>query len=364
MRIGIDGTTLVGSHAGVGRFVYQICLELDKHHPNDNFFVYSHIAIQSKLPSSRWVNRVEPIGIFKLIKGIPWSLIRISSLAKKDKIDVFWASGSFVPLFFSKIKVVNTIYDLNYLLVPDTMKFFALMLYRIFFKRSLLKSSSIVCISKGTQEKLSSLLGIESHAISYPGLNPIFKKTSSLESLEVLQKYKIRSRFILAVGTLEPRKNISTLVEAYRKIVIEKQFRDVCLVLVGGMGWKNHKLITSLGDSEKEGINLLGFIDYEDLPALYSCAEVFVFPSIYEGFGMPVAEARACGSKVVATDIPELREAGDSEVIYVNPNVEGLVSGIRTALSIDEVLKRSQSKFKWSEAAKVMSDEFLKISSS
>ena len=361
MRIGIDGTTLVGSHAGVGRFVYQICLALDKYHPDDDFFVYSHIPIESKLPSSRWVNRVESVGMFKLIKGIPWSLVRMSSLAKKDKIDVFWASGSFVPFFFSNIRVVNTVYDLNYLLVPDTMKYFALLLYRTFFKRSLLKSDSIVCISQGTQQKLSALLGIDSHAISYPGLDPIFKKASALERDRILHKYKIGSRFVLAVGTLEPRKNISTLVKAYRELVSEGQFSDVSLVLVGGMGWKNDQLNAVLGEGAREGIKLLGYIDYEDLPALYSSAAVFAFPSKYEGFGMPVAEARACGSIVVASDIVELREAGDSAVIYVDPNFAGLVSGMRTGLLINEVSKESQRQFKWSEAARIMSDEFRKI---
>ena len=358
MRIGIDGTTLIGTHAGVGRYVYQMCLSLSKLHPNDEFFIYSHSPIKLNLPKG-WINRTEPLSFFRHIKGIPWSIFRLPFLMRKDDIDIYWAAGSFAPLFLSKTKLVTTVYDLNYLLVPETMKLFATLMYKFFFKKSLLKSDAILCISKGTRDKLKDLLNINSHEISYPGIDPIFKRVSKDKVKKVLRQYGISSNFILAVGTTEPRKNIITLIQAFNKIQNDPELSKIELVLVGGEGWKNNEYKKVLAKSE--GIKTLGYIKKDDLTALYSSTSVFVFPSIYEGFGMPVAEARACSAKVIASDIPELREAGDSSVKYVKPDPETLYESIKDCLSFDQELTQFTNKFSWDSSAKRMSETFHKI---
>ena len=357
MRIGIDGTTLVGAHAGVGRYVYQICLALKEYHPNDDFFIYSHVPIELPLPDG-WINRVEPIHFMKRIKGIPWSIFRLPFLIKKDQLDIYWAAGSFAPLFLSKTKLVITVYDLNYLLVPQTMKLFAFLMYKFFFKISLLKSNKIVSISKGTEDRLKSMLNIEGHGIAYPGIDPIFLKANQDTINEVLKKYEINSEFILAVGTLEPRKNIIMLLKAFETLISHPDYSNLELVLVGGVGWKNTEFRKILDHSK--GIKILGYVEGEDLPALYSSTSIFIFPSIYEGFGMPVAEARSCSARVIASDLPELREAGDASVIYIQPNIDTLCEEIKKCLSHTEKVGHLRKRFTWSSSAKKMSKIFHK----
>lgn len=355
MRIGIDGTTLAGMHAGVGRYVYQICLALKEQHPDDDFFVYSHKPINLALPDG-WENRVEPLKFMKIIKGIPWSIFRLPYLAKKDNLDIYWAAGSFAPLYLFKTKVVITVYDLNYLLVPKTMKLFAFLMYKFFFKRSLLKSNEVISISKGTRDRLKDMLSVDSNSVVYPGVDSIFIKSNQETINKVLKKYEISSKFILAVGTLEPRKNIISLIKAFKILVNDSNFSDLELVLVGSFGWKNSDFKKILNSSK--GIKILGYVDREDLPSLYSSCSLFIFPSIYEGFGMPVAEARSCSARVIASDLPELREAGDASVLYIKPEVQTLSEEIKRCLSNKENIETLQKQFTWSSSAKKMSEIF------
>jgi len=134
----------------------------------------------------------------------------------------------------------------------------------------------------------------------------------------------------------------------------------VDLVLVGGKGWKDQKLSQMIEGYKGAGILPLGFVPDQDLPALYSGAKAFVFPSIYEGFGMPVLEARTCGTTVVATDIPELREAGGPYGIYVSPNSEELKKGIMTAYRLGDVIKAGRNTepddHSWETAAQTVAN--------
>ena len=123
------------------------------------------------------------------------------------------------------------------------------------------------------------------------------------------------------------------------------------LVLIGGKGWKYKNLESLIEPNNREHVVSLGYVPNEDLPSLYTGAKIFIFPSVYEGFGMPVLEARACGTRVVTTDIPELREAGGPDTIYIKPTQKGIQQGILDALKQSSPQLLSPNLPTWEESS-------------
>ncbi|MEO9115896.1 MAG: glycosyltransferase family 1 protein [Gemmatimonadaceae bacterium] len=246
--------------------------------------------------------------------------------------------------------VVPIVCDLNIYLCPDLMPKGTRTSYGLWFKSDVLKADRIVAISQGTSDRLKRILGRAADAIVLPAVSDLYQPptTAALES--VREKYDLGGPYIVFVGTLEPRKNLSTLIAAHQ--AVNKHRADaVTLVLVGKRGWNNKPLIEML-DGGIPHVRELGYIPESDLPPLYAGADAFVMPSTYEGYGMPAAEARACGALVVATDIPELREAAGDAAIFVDPTVEGLTKGIEQALTLPRpAASRSQS---WDDSARIL----------
>jgi glycosyltransferase involved in cell wall biosynthesis len=147
-----------------------------------------------------------------------------------------------------------------------------------------------------------------------------------------LARLGVKQPYLLSVATPEPRKNLEVVLRAYIDLKRSGQLSKHQLVLTGPAGWKNRPWKQRLGEARLHGAVLAGYVPDELMPTLYGGAEALVFPSLYEGFGMPVLEARCCGARVVTTNIPELREAGDEYMIYVQPTVEGIKAGILQAI--------------------------------
>ncbi|MDB9430013.1 glycosyltransferase family 1 protein [Microcystis aeruginosa CS-555/01A07] len=185
-------------------------------------------------------------------------------------------------------------------------------------------------------------------------LEDIFKPLPINEVKSELKKHQIISPYLLNVATWEPRKNVELLVKTFVNIKKDGLIPEHKLVLVGKKGWKYEGIEALITNEGNNDIIVLGYVPDEQLPALYSGADLFVFPSIHEGFGIPVLEARACGTKVVTTDIPELREAGGSDVIYIQPTELGIRQGILTGLSQSFVNQNHQNIPTWKEGAKTL----------
>ena len=355
MKIGIDGTTLVGKRAGVGRYVFELCRALDRQLPQANFYVYSHIPVEMPVKSERWHARVETAGLASRLRGILWLKMRAGALCKTDNLDFFWASGTFLPKLQPTVKSVATVYDLNLHLVPESMKWTALWAYKLFFDRDIRHARSILAISNGTAERLHRILGRRADGIVVPAVSPSFRRPDSRVTDVTLAKLGVRRPYLLAVGTLEPRKNLAMLVEVFAQLKRMGQFSQHQLVLAGGKGWKDQGLQQLLEKYEGTGILPLGYVADADLPSLYSGSDAFVFPSIYEGFGMPVLEARACETRIVASDIPEIREAGGVGPLYIPPTATALFSALQQVLTSDSVaMSSAQSLPSWDDGARVL----------
>lgn len=211
------------------------------------------------------------------------------------------------------------------------------------------KKTHFVCISKFTRERLMNFLGEEAFyrsCVIYPGIDPFLleesKKTLPLN----------RNKIILSVGTLEPRKNLEILVKAFE--LLHKERPDHILMLIGASGWKNQSLFNLIESSPaKEKIQVLGFVSQEDLAKLYRSCGVFCYPSIYEGFGLPVAEARAFRAPlVVVNNTASMEAAGGNSYFFDGKNIEALANCLRLAMDEKKTPEDFPNEFSWKNSAK------------
>lgn len=245
----------------------------------------------------------------------------------------------------------TVIHDLTYIHYPELVENKNLPHLKRVVPIAIEKSDFIITISQTMEKEIEQIFNVDSKRIIVTPIPPdeVFYKKSQRE---VHKKYSIpTNKYILFIGNLEPRKNLSTLVKAYR--LLPKDVKEnYSLVIGGGKGWsfeETEKLIES--GPENENIIKIGFVDQQDLPALYQKASLFVLPSLYEGFGMPILEALASNCQVLASDIPILRETGGDVITYAQPNdpsdfSEKINLCLNTKIHQSSV-KRHLSKFSW-----------------
>jgi glycosyltransferase involved in cell wall biosynthesis len=224
-----------------------------------------------------------------------------------------------------------------------------------------MKACSITVNSAGTRDKLKLLFSISTSYIVRPGVSLDFNG-NDVKNLD--KKYGFSRPYILAVATLEPRKNLTLLINSFIKLKREGFLKGYSLVLAGGQGWRDKKLKEVLARAKDEDlIYPVGYVSDEDLPSLYRQAELFVFPSVYEGFGMPILEARASGARVLASNIPEHKEAGGRFISYFElGDIEYLSTAILRALDDAKSLKSFElssnaelfEKCSWEVSAKIL----------
>lgn len=361
MKIGIDGRALQSKRAGVGRYVFELCRALDAELPDAEFFIYSQHSIEMPVQSPRWINRVESSRWAARQKSALWLKLRAGKMCREDNLDAFWASTTFVPSLPPSVSVVATVYDLNHLIVPETMSTAGYWMARLFFSRDVRRADRVLVISQGTGDRLHRLLGRRSGGVVLPSIGEQFRPQPPEHVASTLRRFGLEKPYLLAIGTLEPRKNLELLVRVFEDLRRTASGFDNCdLVLAGGAGWKNAQL-RQLLEQHQPAVKHLGFVDDADLPALYSGALAFVFPSVYEGFGIPVLEARACGARVVASDIPEIREAGgEGGVMYVPPTHDGLAAALQKVVAQPYPASVPQSVPKWSDGARVLAAALTK----
>ncbi|RJQ70885.1 MAG: glycosyltransferase family 1 protein [Desulfobacteraceae bacterium] len=362
LRIGIDGRSLSKPLTGIGRYAYELCRELGKIVKNAEFFLYSHLPIEPEnLPHAHWIQRVDSNPMSKHMSSYVWLKLRCGSLCRKDELDIFWATATLLPKLSKHVASVVTVHDLNYLIVPETMPPLNLWSHRIWFKNDVKKADIILANSKATSNRLYTAIRRRASAVVYPGVADFFEPKGKEEISRCLKKYNIQGPYLLAVGTQEPRKNLELLLLSFSDLKKRKALNNYKLAIVGSSGWKTRKTRKLLSVQNNEDIHQLGYVPECDLPALYSGSDLFIFPSIYEGFGMPVSEARACGARIVTTDIPELREAGGADAYYIRPTLNGIKEGIIEALSSKWEKSESafENRYSWRASAEILANNLL-----
>jgi glycosyltransferase involved in cell wall biosynthesis len=348
MRLGIDVSPLVASQrTGVQTYILNAMKGLAKVDTENEYFLYSNRDFDNPIENDRWHKRIGS-GLPAKI-AICWLQTQLKQLVAEDDIDLFWGAYHFLPLFLDRsVKSVLTIYDLVYRFYPGTLTARNVWSHRVFTERSIRKADKIIAISESTANDLKRVFNISDRKIQViaPGVDLDFFRPYPTESARkyLTQKYGILESYVLCVGTIEPRKNLATLFRAYAQLCKRSRVAHQ-LVVAGARGWKNSHLFTLVSKLNIEDrVRFLGYVPDEDLPKLYCGADIFVYPSIHEGFGLPVLEAMACGCPAVAFDNSSLPEDGGNAGLLVETNnISELSISIEKVL-FDENLRDSMAE--------------------
>ncbi len=297
-------------------------------------------------------------------------------------VDLFHATEHLLPRL-SAIRTVFTLHDLIFLFHPETHKPMNRWFLTLMMPRFLRAADAIIAVSECTKRDAVRCYGIPEEKITviYEGVNPRFRPADPEAIAAVRQKYGLPERFILYVGTIEPRKNLTALLEAYTALMerpapcalrpatcdlrpatcdLRPATCDLRLMIVGKKGWLYEGFFRKLRELGLEDrVIFTGYVPDEDLPALYSAADLFVFPSLYEGFGLPVLEAMACGVPVVCSSTSSLPEvAGDAALLVPPTDVRALTEAMERALTDERLRARMRARglerarrFSWERAA-------------
>lgn len=361
-KIWIDGYEAnVKQRLGSGQVAYQLLLNIEKlDHKNDYTILLPDEPFED-LPKERegWKYKiVKPNKLWTRI-ALPVALFK-----SKEKPDVFFAPTHYLPRFFSGKKVF-TIFDLSFLKFPNL--FLKKDLYKLinWTRYSASVADSIITISNSSKKDIISEYGFkkEKITVAYPGYDEkTFRRKNNKDEIQkVLSKYNITQNYIIYIGTVQPRKNLIKLMEAFSKT------NSLQLVIAGkvhGEGKQAWMYDEILETPKKLGVeDRVIFTDYvfpEELPYLISGAAAFVLPSLYEGFGIPVVEAMACGTPVIVSNVSSLPEVVGDAGLLVNPNsVDQIEQAIRTVTTdqklADKLIARGLErvkKFSWKRMAK------------
>ena len=325
MKIGYDSKRAANNFTGLGNYSRYVIGGVSKNYINANFTLYvprtSRNNEYQALFSNSSISEVSPKST--LGKKIPslWRSFWISNQIKKDKIDIYHGLSNELPFGINRTgaKSIVTIHDLIFLRLPKCYKFFDRLIYNYKFKYACKKANYIVAVSECTKRDIIEYYGINPDKILviYQGCNSMFQKPVS-ENLkkEITEIYNLPKRFILNVGTIEERKNLFLIVKSLSQLP-----DDVHIVAVGRKT-KYSDIIMEyvVNNGLTSRVHFLHNVKFTHLPAIYHNAEVFAYPSRYEGFGIPIIEAINCGIPVIAATGSCLEEAGGEGAYYVSPD--------------------------------------------
>ncbi|MGH8190804.1 MAG: glycosyltransferase family 4 protein [Rhodanobacteraceae bacterium] len=334
---------------------------LDEALPEARFFLYGRQNFDCGLPSARWFVRRDAHPVYSVLPTPMWIHYRLGALVRSDGLDVFWASNTLLPSRIGKLPCVATVYDLNHLLFPQTMAPLTRAAHRHWFAADVLAAKRVITISEGTAHRLHALLGRRADAVALPAVPPRRPLPDQATARALLHQLGIRGPYVLTVGTREPRKNLKGAISAVAMLKSRGRLMEHELVMVGAQGWGKTDS-TASRNSDSDWLRPVGYVDDVTLATLYTNAEALLFPSVYEGYGIPLGEALSYGCRVVATDLPELRESGGDGVVYVASTPVAIAQGLECALAEPPPVPR-QPLHSWSDAAFVMATIFREIAS-
>ncbi len=280
-------------------------------------------------------------------------------------------SPDFIPPFWRHCPVVITVHDLAFQLYPHLLTHESAAYYGQ-IERAVQSADHIIAVSEATRRDIVRLLGVSEKKITviYEAADPIFRPINNPRLIQsVLSKYQLRQPLVLFVGTIEPRKNIPVLLRAFRQLLDHYKVKAQ-LVLAGRRGWLADSVFALMKELELgEDVKYLGPVPATELVALYNAAQLFVMPSLYEGFGLPPLEAMACGTPVIVSRGSSLPEVVGDAGLHVNPKDQSELAVLMRRVLEDRKLRRELRQagirraqmFSWDRAARETLDVYHQV---
>lgn len=293
-----------------------------------------------------------------------WSVLELST---RKGAEVVHYPANFGPISAVRNLVV-TVHDLSFVRHPEWFRLNRALYYRFLLKRTAGLAKRFIADSEATAADLEHYLKLSGEEIDVVplGVDPAFQPASSEAQRAVRTKYRLPEQFLLYVGTMEPRKNLPNVIGSWSGLPANEA---PPLVIAGRAGWKTEPVRQAAERSPRCGdIHFPGFVPQEDLPALYSAAWAFVWPSLFEGFGLPPLEAMACGTPVIASNVSSLPEAAGDAALLVNPDDQEAIAEAMRRISGDTALRAAlrerglarAAEFTWGRTAALTLDCYRK----
>lgn len=356
-KILVDSISLLFPLTGIGRYTYEVSKQLEEDNSLLIEYFYGYYSKKLIQPSSS--KEIKGLKSFiskkpmikKMVRKILLSYVHLFS----KSYELYW-QPNFIPNSGIKAKkIVTTVHDFSFILYRDFHPKERIEYIEKYFFNNLDRSDMIITGSEYTKREILKYTKFKEDKIVviYHGIDHnLFKVYQKIEL-----GFDLPSKFILSVGSIEPRKNLLRLLKAYQGLPLEIK-DEYKLLLVGFSGWENSEIISLIKELE-EYVQYLGFISDEELAQVYNLATLFVYPSLYEGFGLPVLEAMACGTAVVSSGLSSLPEVGGDAPLYCDPYSitdiqEKIVSTLADSSKRDSMVEKGLAqaqKFSWQKSA-------------
>jgi len=346
---------------GISRYIYHLLVELRALDADDQFSVYvRRRPVDAALaPTPRFRLRPTRLPTARPAVRILWEQALQPRALRREGVELLHSLAFSQPVLWRGPSVVSFM-DLSFLRFPRAFNRANRLYLTTMARAAVRRADRLVAISEHTRQDLVRLLGADPArvAVTYCGVDPSFRPLDADRVAAYRERQGLPDRFILYVGTLEPRKNVPRLLQAYARL--RRAGNAPPLVLVGARGWRHTAIDAMLAHLDlRDHVRFLGYVPAPELPLCYNAAAVFVYPSLYEGFGLPPLEALACGTPVVTSSTSSLPEAVGDAALLVDPRDPAALAGALRAALEDEPLRdrlrragfQQASRFTWRRTA-------------
>jgi glycosyltransferase involved in cell wall biosynthesis len=360
MRIGIDATALPLLQFGAANYIVNLIRALLQVDTANEYVIFVK-PLHAALFDSAGRAQIEGVHLPSRLHRVAWEQLALPQLATRQRLDVLHCPHYTMP-FRSTCPTVVTFHDMTFFLFPELHKADKVFFFRSMISLSATRAGAIIADSESTRQDILRIIKIHSARVSAVplGVAPHFQPANDRDAIaRIRAKYHLPEKIILNTGVLEPRKNLPMLVRAFRALV--DRGLPHTLVLIGDKGWKYGELFRAIETLALTArVILTGYVPEDDLALIYNAADLFVYPSLYEGFGLPILEAMACGVPVITSNIASMPEiAGDAGIFVTPTDADALANAMARALTDPDLraqkrqdgLERAR-QFPWTRTAR------------
>lgn len=301
-----------------------------------------------------------------------WFQKSVAGWLKKNEVNLFLSTDSFMPLN-SKTPTVLVMHDLAFEHFPEHVPFLVRKFYQHYFPKFANKAKQIFAVSKFTKQDIVSQYNIQADKISlaYCGVSEVYKPLSNEDQIIIRNEITNGSEYFISIGSLNPRKNTQKVIQAFNLLKEEnKSSLNIKLLVVGAKGWKTSSLFEEINKSRfKKDIILMGHIEPQELAKYLASAKALLFPSLFEGFGIPIIEAYKCNVPVITANVSSTKEIGEGVSLLVNPNkieeikeaMAKILNGFNIVKEKEIVINEKLKQYNWNKTAVIVKEKIFTL---